>query len=192
MTRRRSLKRKVRARMKKTGESYTTARRHVISRLEDESRSAEVAPASAQERRRWRRPVMIATVGVAVAGTVAAAIVVVGGGGRDAAHRYAATTPALPSSGFARRPGPVERVPCSEMLPPAQLASDSPEKCFRLHPASLSEGSRQALSKRCGLTPNLRDRGCAFGFPTDRGEVVVRGAERPSESSLGLAETPPG
>ena len=41
MTRRRSLKRRIRARMKRTGESYTTARRHVTSRLEDQSRPAE-------------------------------------------------------------------------------------------------------------------------------------------------------
>jgi hypothetical protein len=180
--------------MKRTGESYTTARRHVTSRLEEKSRPAEVTPASAQERRRWRRPVIIAAVGVALAGAVVAVIAVAGNGGGDGADRYAATTPAQPSGlAHSRISGPVEKVPCSEMMRPAQLAIDRPEKCFRLHPASLSEGSRQALSKRCGLAPpRLHDRGCAFGLPTDQGEVVVRGAERPSERSLRLAETPTG
>jgi hypothetical protein len=193
MTRRRSLKRRVRARMKRTGESYTTARRHVTGRLEEESRPAEVTPASAQERRRWRRPVIIAAVGVALAGAVVAVIAVAGGGGGgDSANRYAATTPAPPSGlAHSRLSGSVEKVPCSEMVRAAQLAVDRPEKCFQLHPASLSEGSRQALSKKC-TPPRLPERGCAFGFPTDQGEVVVRGDERPSERSLGLAKRPRG
>jgi hypothetical protein len=185
MTRRRSLKRRIRARMKRTGESYTTARRHVTSRLGDESRSAEVAPASAQERRRWRRPVMIAAVGVALAGAVVAVIVVAGGGGgEDTANRYAGNNAARQSG----LPPSVERVPCSEMIRPAQLASDGPEQCFRLHPAARSfYQGREALRKRCGLTPAR----CAFGLPTDQGEVVVRGAERP-RSVLGQVATPTG
>ena len=185
MTRRRSLKRRIRARMKRTGESYTTARRHVTSRLEDESRPAEVAPASAQERRRWRRPVMIATVGVALAGAVVAVIVIGRAGNEDAADRYAGNN-APRQSGL---PPSVERVPCPEMIRPAQLASDRPEQCFRLHPAARTfPQGREALRKRCGLTPAR----CAFGLPTDQGEVVVQGAERPSERSLRLAETPTG
>ena len=173
MTRRRSLKRRIRARMKRTGESYTTARRHVTSRLEDQSRPAEVAPVSAQERRQWRRPVMIAAVGVALAGGIAAAIVVVGGGGdEDTANRYAATTPTWPSGRpwhAQRRPGPVEMVPCSEMMRPAQLAIDHPETCFRLRSlrSLASEGLRDALRRSC----NRRGR-CAFGLPRDQAGVV--------------------
>ena len=50
MTRRRSLKRRIRARMARTGESYTTARRHVINRLEAESRPVGIAPVQRRER----------------------------------------------------------------------------------------------------------------------------------------------
>jgi hypothetical protein len=191
MTRRRSLKRRIRARMKRTGESYTTARRHVTSRLENESGPAEVAPASAQERRRWRGPVMMAAVGLALVGAVVAVIAIGRGGNEDAADRYARSN-ATRQSGL---PPSVERVSCSEMIRPAQLASDRPEQCFRLHPAarSFAQG-REVLRKRCHLTrrPRLREGGCAFGLPIDQREVVVRGAARPSERSLRQLETPTG
>jgi hypothetical protein len=190
MTRRRSLKRRIRARMKRTGESYTTARRHVTSRLEDESGPAEVAPASAQERRRWRRPVMMTAMGLALVGAVAAVIAIGRGGNEDAADRYAGNNAARQSG----LPRSVERVPCSEMIRPAQLASDRPEQCFRLHPAArtFAQG-RQALRKRCDVTPpRLREGGCAFGLPSDQGEVVVRGAARPSGRSLWQLERPTG
>jgi hypothetical protein len=191
MTRQRRLKRRIRARMRKTGESYTTARRHVTSRLEDESRPAEVAPASAQERRRWRRPVMIAAVGVALAGAAVAAIVVAGGGGGDDANRYAATTPTSPS-GFPwhgqRLPRSLESVPCSEMIPPAQLRSDSPERCFRVHPVNMSEASNRALGtfvkKRCAPPSRNRDGRCAFDLPGGQG--VYRQTQRP-RSRMGPA-----
>ena len=91
MTRRKSLKRRTRARMARTGESYTTARRHVINRLE--ARSAPVgdqlgSPAEVGPR---RRPIWIAAVELALVGTAIAAVIAVdgAGGSKDTAGRYA-------------------------------------------------------------------------------------------------------
>lgn len=181
MTRRRSLKRRIRARMVRTGESYTTARRHVISRLEAESHPAEGRPGSeVGARRRGRRPIWIAAVGLALVGAAVAAVIVVAGGGRskDAADRYAGS-PAPPS---AVHTSAAEQVPCSKVLRPAQLAIDRPEKCFRLHgrgPTAKGAISLAAMRRACGgAHPNPPKGPCAFDLAPEQRPLLQ--VERPS------------
>jgi hypothetical protein len=113
MTRRRSLKRRIRARMKRTGESYTTARRQVVNRLEAEPHPTEVTAGA----RSGRRPIWIAAIGLALVGAAVAAVILAAGGdgSNDGADRFAGLWP------------------CSEVMTPAQLAHDPPERCFRRH-----------------------------------------------------------
>ena len=181
MTRRRSLKRRIRARMVRTGESYMTARRHVISRLEAESQPAEGRPGSgAGARRRGRRPIWMAAVGLALAGAAVAAVIVVpgGDGSKDAADRYAGSS-APPSA--VHTPA-AEQVPCSEVLRPALRAIDHPEKCFRLHgrgPTAKGAISLAAMQRACGgAHPNPPKGPCAFDLPPEQRPLVQ--VERPS------------
>jgi hypothetical protein len=181
MTRRRSLKRRIRARMVRTGESYTTARRHVISRLEAESHPAEGRPGSGVGARgRGRRPIWIAAVGLALAGAAVAAVIVVAGGdgSKEAADRYAGSS-APPSA--VHTPA-AEQVPCSEVLRAAQLAIDRPEKCFRLTRPGPRVGGAIALAamqRACGgAHPNPPKGPCAFDLPGEQG--TLRQVERPS------------
>jgi hypothetical protein len=163
MTRRRSLKRRIRARMARTGESYTTARRHVINRLEAESGPAGDHPGSPAGVEPRRRPIWIAAVGLALVGAAIAAVIVVAGGGgsKDTAGRYA---------GF--------EVPCSEMLRPAQLAIDHPVHCFRPPPG---RGPRvvggamalAAMQRVCGgAHPDPPKGPCAFDLPGEQGALL--------------------
>jgi hypothetical protein len=167
MTRRRSLKRRIRARMARTGESYTTARRHVINRLEAESGHAGDHPGSPAGVGSRRRPIWIAAVGLALVGAAVAAIIVVAGGGgsKHTADRYA---------GF--------EVPCSELLGPAQLAIDHPEHCFRLHgrgPTVKGLASLAAMQRTCrGAHPDPPKGPCAIDLPGDQGTLLQ--VERPS------------
>src|SRR4051794_3047132 len=181
MTRRRSLKRRIRARMKRTGESYTTARRHIISRLEAESHPAEGRRGSqAGVGPRRRRPIWIAAVGLALVGAAVAAVIVVAGGGgsKDTADRYADSS-APPSA--VHTPA-AEQVPCSEVLRPALLAIDRPEKCFRLHgrgPTAKRAISLAAMHRACGGShPNPPNGPCAFDLPPEQRPLWQ--VERPS------------
>ena len=178
MTRRRSLKRRIRARMARTGESYMAARRHVISRLEAESHPAGGSPSGEGPRR--QRPIWIAAVGLVLAGAAVAAVAVIAGGGgsKDGADRYAGSS-APPSA--VHTPA-AEQVPCSEVLRPGLLAIDRPEKCFRLHgrgPTAKGAISLAALQRRCDAAPSRVRKGpCAFDLPGDQG--VLRQVERPA------------
>jgi hypothetical protein len=73
MTRQRRLKRRIRARMAKTGESYSTARRQVLRRLGNGAPVADQPEAS--EARRWHRA-RIGAVGLVLAVAVAGAVIV--------------------------------------------------------------------------------------------------------------------
>jgi hypothetical protein len=81
MTRQRRLKRRIRARMAKTGESYSTARREVLKRLGAGDRPAPSSPAEPETEGRLRRHrTRIGAVGLVLAVAVAA-VVVIGGDG---------------------------------------------------------------------------------------------------------------
>jgi hypothetical protein len=75
MTRQRSLKRRIRARMARTGERYATARRQVLRRLGNGARPVADQPEAAEARRRHRK--RIGAVGLVVAVTVVGAVIVV-------------------------------------------------------------------------------------------------------------------
>jgi hypothetical protein len=180
MTRRRSLKRRIRARMARTGESYTTARRHVINRMEAESPTGRPGSQAGVEPRR-RRPIWIAAVGLGLVGAavVAAVIVAAGGdGSKDTADRYVGSS-APPSA--VHTPA-AEQVPCSEVLRPALRAIDHPEKCFRLHargPTAKGAISLAAMQRACGgAHPNPPKGPCAFDLPPEQRPLVQ--VERPS------------
>jgi hypothetical protein len=74
VTRQRWLKRRIRARMAKTGERYSTARRQVLKRLEDGAEP--VADQRETSRARRRHPVWIGTAGLVLAVAVAGAVIV--------------------------------------------------------------------------------------------------------------------
>jgi hypothetical protein len=73
MTRQRRLKRRIRARMARTGESYSTARRQVLRRLGNGAPVADQPEAS--EARRWHRA-RIGAVGLVLAVAVAGGAIV--------------------------------------------------------------------------------------------------------------------
>jgi hypothetical protein len=178
MTRRRSLKRRIRTRMASTGESYTTARRHVINRMEAESPTGRPGSQAGVGPRR-RRPIWIAAVGLALVGAaVAAVIVAAGGDGSNDSAEYAGSS-APPS---AVHPPAAEQVPCSEVLRPALLAIDHPEKCFRLHgrgPTAKGAISLAAMQRACGgAHPNPPKGPCAFDLSPEQRPLVQ--VERPS------------
>jgi hypothetical protein len=176
MTRRRSLKRRIRARMARTGESYTTARRHVTSSLEAESGPAGGHPGSrAGAGPRQRRPILIAAVGLALVGAAVAAVIVTtgGGGSKDTEARYAGLTSASPPSAIHTRAA--DQVPCSEVLRPGLIAIDRPEKCFRLHGRGPTGrvAIPVAIQKACGgAHPNPPKGPCAFDLPPEQRPLV--------------------
>jgi hypothetical protein len=86
MTRQRALKRRIRARMAKTGESYSTARREVLKRLGTAVPEQDDAPAATVPGRRFYRAARRFLPGAALVALVGAivAVVVIGGGDEDA------------------------------------------------------------------------------------------------------------
>jgi hypothetical protein len=74
MTRQRSLKRRIRARMARTGERYSTARRQVLKRLGNGAPPVADRP-EASKPRSWH-PVRIGAVGLVLAVAVAAMVIV--------------------------------------------------------------------------------------------------------------------
>jgi hypothetical protein len=80
MTRQRRLKRRIRTRMARTGESYSTARRQVLRRLGNGAPVADQPEAS--EARRWHRT-RIGAVGLVLAVAVAAVVVISSGDGEE-------------------------------------------------------------------------------------------------------------
>lgn len=175
MTRRKSLKRRVRARMARTGESYTTARRHIVSRAEAESpRSEGRTTWRAGRAPGGRRRIWIAAAGLALVGVAVAAVVIAAGGDRrtDTEDRYAGMTPATPRA----LPPSAERVPCSEVLRPALRATNPPGPCFELR------GRRQrgtgaisvaAIRRMCHGAPSYTPNGpCAIHLPHGQGSLL--------------------
>jgi hypothetical protein len=102
MTRQRSLKRRIRARMARTGERYSTARRQVLRRLGNGVRPVAEQPEAPEARRPRRHRARIGAVGLVLAVAVAAVVVTSSGDGegpkQPAAEQQVSPVDELPPS----------------------------------------------------------------------------------------------
>ena len=152
MTRQRRLKRRIRARMAKTGESYSTARRQVLRRLGNGARPVTDQPEAPEARRPRRHRVRIGAVGLVLAVAVAGAVIV-------ATQRTEGPTdqgPPTASTSENRHPVSEPGGPCRRLSPGQarrllrDLRLSLPPQCLDLKPPV-----DQFLTTRIGQVPEI-------------------------------------
>jgi hypothetical protein len=171
MTRQRWLKRRIRARMAKTGERYSTARRQVLKRLENGAEPVADQPEASRVRR--RHPVWTGAVALVLAVALAGAIIVAtqhnggpGDEGPSTASRSENGRPAGASVAQCRRVGdalaggvplhfkaadatPRDAIKCLRPIAkPARSQELRPDQLRILHLVGREPGVREALASR--------------------------------------------